>query len=153
LAAPGQLEAGRKRVAFPRCAVFGRSMQIQRVDAADDEVLRACHAVAAAAVTADDPHGEPPMSLALLKIRLTPGYGGEPSEAWYAADGSSGEVAGWYRLQCPDLENQDRAFLTLIVHPSLRRHGLGRELIAHARQQAAAHGRAFLDSWALNGTA
>jgi hypothetical protein len=74
------------------------SMQIQRVDAADDEVIRACHAVSAAAAAADDPHGEPPMSLSLLKVRLTPGYGGEPSEAWYAAaDGSPGPVAGWYR--------------------------------------------------------
>ena len=129
-------------------------MQIEPVDPADDDVIQACHAVDAAAVAADDPHGEPPVSLSMLKVRLTPGYGGEPSEAWYApVNGAPGPVAGWYRIQLPDLENQDRAFLTLAVHPSLRRRGLGRELIAHARQRATAVGRTFFDGWALQGTA
>jgi RimJ/RimL family protein N-acetyltransferase/GNAT superfamily N-acetyltransferase len=141
-------------------------MQIEPVDPVDDDVLRACHAVQAAAVAADDPHGEPPMSVAMLRVRLSAGYAGEPSEAWYAPmDGSPdpvgqagqpgqcGPVAGWYRIQFPDLENRDRAFLTLVVHPGFRRRGLGLELITHARQRAAAEARKFIDSWALEGSA
>jgi GNAT superfamily N-acetyltransferase len=142
-------------------------MQIERVDPADDDVVRACHAVDAAATAADDPHGEPPMALALLKARLTPSYGNEPSEAWYVpADGSpalndrardeaghAGRVAGWYRIQFPDLENRDWAFMTVVVHPGSRRRGLGRELVAHARRRAAAEGRTSLESRALQGSA
>jgi GNAT superfamily N-acetyltransferase len=132
-------------------------MQIERIDLADDDVLRACHAVQAAAAAADDPQGEPAGSLRTLKARLAPGWGGEPSEAWYMpTDGAAGEggpVAAWYRIQFPDLENRDRAFITPVVHPSLRRRGLGTELITHARRRAVAHGRTFIDSHTIQGSA
>lgn len=132
-------------------------MQIERIDLADDDVLRACHAVHAAAAAADDPQGEPPGSLRTLKARLTPGWRGEPSEAWYMpADGAAGDcgpVAAWYQIQFPDLENRDRAFISPVVHPGLRRRGLGTELIAHARRRAAAQGRTFIDSQTIQGSA
>jgi GNAT superfamily N-acetyltransferase len=135
-------------------------MQIERIDPADDDVTAACHAVQAAAVTADDPDGEPPDSLPTLRACLTPGWQGEPSEAWYLpAGGASGHqgqcgaVAGWYRIQLPDLENRDRAYMTLFVHPAIRRRGLGRALVAHARRRASAAGRALIDCRVLAGSA
>ena len=135
-------------------------MQIERTDLADDDVIRACHAVHAAAAAADDPCGEPPDSLPTLRAWLAPGWQGEPSEAWHlAADGASaragqcGLVAGWYRIQFPDLENRDRAFMTLVVHPEYRRRGLGRALVAHAQRQAAAQGRTVIDAQALQDSA
>lgn len=135
-------------------------MQIERIDLADDDVLRACHAVHAAAAAADDPQGEPPDSLRTLRARLTPGWRGEPSEAWCVptdgAAGPAGEcgpIAAWYRIEFPDLENRDRAFLSPVVHPSLRRRGLGTEMITHARRRAVAQGRAFIDSQAIHGSA
>src|ERR1700729_981039 len=115
-------------------------MQIEPIDVADEDLIRACHAVHVAAVAADDPHGEPPDSLPTLRAWLAPGWGGEPSEAWYvAADGEPGHagqcgpVAAWYRIQFPDLENRDRAFMSPVVHPGLRRRGLGRALVTHAQ--------------------
>jgi GNAT superfamily N-acetyltransferase len=134
-------------------------MQIERIDPADDDTVRACHAVHAAEVATDDPDGEPPDSLPTLRAWLAPGWQGEPSEAWsVAADGASGttarcgHIAGWYRIQFPDLENRDRAFMTLVVHPGYRRRGLGRALVAHAQRQAAAHGRTVIDAHAFQGS-
>lgn len=134
-------------------------MQIERIDPADDAVTAACHAVQAAAVAADDPAGEPADSLPTLRACLTPGWQGEPNEAWYLpADGASAHrgqcgAAGWYRIQFPDLENRDRAYMTLFVHPGIRRRNLGRALVAHARRRAAAEGRAFIDGRAMAGSA
>ena len=133
-------------------------MQIDRIDPADDDAVRACHAVHVAEVATDDPGGEPPDSLPTFRAWLAPGWQGEPSEAWYVpADGAFGPagqcaaVAGWYRIQFPDLENRDRAFMTLAVHPGLRRRGLGRALVAHAQRRAAAEGRTVIDSQAFRG--
>ena len=55
-------------------------------------------------------------------------------------------VAGWYKLELPDLENLDQADLTLVVHPAQRRHGLGRALLRHAAARAEANGRSALNS-------
>jgi GNAT superfamily N-acetyltransferase len=96
----------------------------------------------------------------MFKAWLTPGWAGEPSEAWYVpgdgAAGPAGEcgpVAAWYRIQLPDLENRDRAFLSPVVHPGLRRRGVGTEMITHARHRAAANGRTFIDSQTIHGSA
>lgn len=135
-------------------------MQIERVDPADDDVMRACHAVHVAAVAADDPHGEPPFSLAMLRATLAPDWGGEPTEAWYVpADvapgpaGQCGLVAAVYRIRFPDLENRDRAFMSPVVHPAVRRRGLGLQLVTHARQRAAAQRRTVIDCYAIQGSA
>jgi GNAT superfamily N-acetyltransferase len=135
-------------------------MKIELIDPADVDVVRACHAVQLAEVAADDPCGEPPGSMRTLRARLAPGWQGEPSEAWYVAAASApgpadrcGPVAGWYRIQFPDLENRDRAFMTLMVHPGFRRRGLGRALVTHAQRRAAAQGRTVIDAQALQGSA
>jgi GNAT superfamily N-acetyltransferase len=131
-------------------------MRIERIDLADDDLLLACHAVHAAAVAADDPDGEPPDSLPTFRAWLSPGWQGEPNEAWYLPAGRAGQcgpVAGWYRIQFPDLENRDRAYLTLTVRPDIRQRGLGRALLAHAARRAAAEGRTVIDSQAMQGSA
>src|SRR5581483_11473612 len=103
---------------------------IVRVDAADGATMRAVFDVAQAAGRADDPT-LPPYSLAEFRTRrtLAPPLA-PPSEWWCAA--SAGTVAGWYWMKLPDMENRDRAELTLIVHPAARRQGLGRALLRHA---------------------
>ena len=152
-------------------------MRIERIDPADGDVVLACHAVHVAAVAVDDPDGEPPDSLRMLRAWLAPGWQGEPNEAWYVpadgdadsdGDGDAGNDAGpegrrppgrrgaaaaWYRIQYPDLENRNRAFLTLEVHPRFRRRGLGRALVTHASLRAAAEGRTFLDGQTMQGSA
>jgi RimJ/RimL family protein N-acetyltransferase len=69
------------------------------------------------------------------------------------AAGECGPVTAWYRIQFPDLENRDRAFISPVVHPSLRRRGLGTELITHARRRAVALGRTFIDTQTIRGSA
>lgn len=131
-------------------------MRIERVDPADDDVIRACHAVHVAAQVTDDPQDEPPYSLAVFSAWLTRGWGGDPSEAWYVrADsrGPGGAVAAWCRVQLPDLENRSRAFVTPVVHPDFRRCGLGRELVRHAAQRAAVDGRTVIAAVTVRGSA
>jgi GNAT superfamily N-acetyltransferase len=95
----------------------------------------------------------------MFSSRLAGGWG-EPTEGWYVpADGAGGlalagaGAAAWCIIQFPDLENRDRAFLRVFVHPRLRRQGLGRELIEHAKRRVAAEGRSFIDAFALTESA
>jgi hypothetical protein len=102
-------------------------MRIERIDPADSDVVRCCHAVLVAARAADDPRGEPVDSLKMFSSRLAGGWG-EPTEGWYVPAGGAGGLAlagvgaaAWYIIQFPDLENRDRAFLRVFVHPRLER--------------------------------
>jgi GNAT superfamily N-acetyltransferase len=61
-------------------------------------------------------------------------------------------VAGWYRLELPDKENLDRAYLDLTVLPAARRHGIGRALLRHAAERTATHGRSLLGGFAQEGS-
>ena len=134
-------------------------MRIERVDPADGDVIRGCHAVHVAAHAVDDPQHEPPFSLALFTAWLARGWACDPCEAWYVpADspgraGPGGPVVAWYRLRLPDVENRGRASLMPVVDPAFRRRGLGRELVAHAARRAAEDGRTFLDSVTVQGSA
>jgi GNAT superfamily N-acetyltransferase/RimJ/RimL family protein N-acetyltransferase len=142
-------------------------MRIVDLERTDDDGVRACHETVLAASAADDPIDKP-WSLGSFTGWLRVGWDGNPSEAWYVpgpgGEGDGGDrgdegdevgsaVAGWYRLELPDLENKDRARLKLVVHPAARRRGLGRELLRHAAARAAEHGRSLLSSTALRGTA
>jgi GNAT superfamily N-acetyltransferase len=134
-------------------------MPIQRVDLADADVVRACHAVLVAARDVDDPDGDPPASLALFSALLARSWTCDPVEAWYMPADELGaasqdvQVAGFCRVMMQDLENQGRAFVQPVVHPAFRRRGLGRALLRHAAQRAAADGRADLDSVVARGSA
>jgi GNAT superfamily N-acetyltransferase len=112
-------------------------MRIEQVDLADTEKIRACHEVNLAADRIDTPEG-PWLGDRAFRDWMTLGWGGDPREVWVAP--AQGPVAGWYRLELPDRENLDRAHLNLVVHPSARRHGIGRALLRHAAARTAAHG-------------
>jgi GNAT superfamily N-acetyltransferase len=125
-------------------------MRIERVDLSDADTIRACFQVFLAAQQVDEPDG-PWFTERPFRGWLTVGWGGDPREAWLAR-GPDGSVAGWYRLELPDLENLDQAELTLVVDPARRRHGLGRALLEHAAARAGEHGRSVLNSGTRHGT-
>ena len=118
-------------------------MRIGRWDPADEKTLLACHEVHCAASQVDDPV-EPPMSEGTFRVYLTEGFDHNPGETWAAYD-DAGAVTGFYRLDLPDLENTDRGFLGLEVHPAARRGGTGRELLRHGAERASANDRTILD--------
>ena len=130
-------------------------MRILRLDLANDELMRGCHAVYVAAHGVDEPDSGPPFPFPLLRAYLAHGWSGDPAEAWYIPDEAAGaaQVAAYCRLMLPDLENRERAYLDLIVHPEFRRRGLGTALLRHAVQRAEAHGRTDLDARAPQGSA
>ncbi|MGH3191050.1 MAG: hypothetical protein ACRDPY_42930 [Streptosporangiaceae bacterium] len=135
-------------------------MHLEAVDLADAERVRACHDIYAEAQRVDDPDGGW-LSYRPFSGWLTVGWNAEPREVWTItgqAEGEGGQtaadaIAGWYRLDLPDLENLDRAGLDLIVRPRDRRRGLGRALLRHAVGRAATHGRSVLSSGTWQGTA
>jgi GNAT superfamily N-acetyltransferase len=149
---------GGKRVASRVSVRLAGGMRIVSLELADGDSdgVRACHETMVAATAADDPVN-PPWSLGSFGGWLRVGWDANPMEAGYvpgsAADGTGPAAAAWYRLELPDLENTDRARLHLVVHPAVRRRGLGRELLRHAAARAAANRRSVLASAALRGTA
>jgi GNAT superfamily N-acetyltransferase len=122
-------------------------VRIERWDPADEKTLLACHAVHRAAAQADEPV-EPPMSAGTFSVFLTEGFDHNPGETWVAFQ-PDGTVAGYYRMNLPDLENRDRAFVLPAVHPEARRGGIGRELLRHCATRAAASSRTILESAAV----
>jgi GNAT superfamily N-acetyltransferase len=127
-------------------------MRIVRWDPADAGATRACHDVHVAAQTADDPV-EPPQSLGVFRVWLASGWENNPGEVWFVPGEAAGEAAAWYRMELPDLENRDRAFVIPVVRPASRRRGIGSELLRHAARRAAANGRTVLDSVAAQDSA
>jgi GNAT superfamily N-acetyltransferase len=117
-------------------------MRITQVDLADTDTIRACFEMYLTAQRADEPDG-PFFTERPFHGWMTVGWGGDPRELWAARD-PDGTVAGWYRLELPDLENLDQAYLLVVVHPARRRRGLGRALLKHAADRAAANGRTVL---------
>jgi RimJ/RimL family protein N-acetyltransferase len=126
-------------------------MRIAPWDPADEKTLIGCYEALCAAGRVDDPV-EPPMSESIFRVFLAEGWGSEPGETWVAHD-DAGAVAGYYRLNLPDLENRDRAFLGLVVHPAARRGGTGRELLRHGAERAGANARAILEGVVATGGA
>jgi GNAT superfamily N-acetyltransferase len=114
-------------------------MRIEQWDPADDKTTRACYDVMVTAQETDDPV-EPPMSYGLFGLYLADGFNKTPGETWIGRD-SAGSVVGYYRIGLPDLENRDEAHGGPVVHPAARRRGIGRELLRHAGERAAAHSR------------
>jgi RimJ/RimL family protein N-acetyltransferase len=132
--------------------LLARGMRIVRLDAADDDGLRACHEVHKAAQAVDDPH-EPPMSLAVFRVWLFRGWDSNPGEVWFVPGEQAGQVVALYRLDLPDMEDKDRGFLLTTVHPTARRAGIGREVLRHAAGRAAANERTVLGGVAVQGSA
>ncbi len=125
-------------------------MRIERWDPDDETTALAIYEVHRAANAADEPL-EPPMNAGTFGLYLRQGFGKEPGEVWVASDAELG-VAGFYRMELPDLENLDRALSGPVVHPAVRRRGIGTELLRHEAERAAANGREILDSVTLAGS-
>jgi GNAT superfamily N-acetyltransferase len=126
-------------------------MKIEQVGLgpADTGQIRACFEVSLAAERVDEPAG-PWFTERPFTGWLTVGWDGNPREAWLATD--QGSAVGWYRLELPVRENEDQAYLNLVVHPAGRRRGLGRALLQHAADRAAANGRVVLNGAARDGS-
>jgi RimJ/RimL family protein N-acetyltransferase len=131
--------------------LFARGMRIAQWDPADEKTVLECYEVHCAVSLSDDPV-EPPMSAGTFRVYLNEGFDHNPGETWVARD-DAGTVTGFYRLNLPDLENRDRAFLGLVVHPAARRGGTGRELLRHGALRAKASSRTILDGVAVTGGA
>jgi GNAT superfamily N-acetyltransferase len=114
-------------------------MRIAQWDPADEKTLRACYELMVAAQSVDDPV-EPPPSYGPFCFFFREGWEKTPGESWVAF-GADDTVVGQYRIFFPDLENLDRATGGPIVHPEFRRRGIGRQLLQHAGERAAVHGR------------
>ncbi|MGH3265193.1 MAG: GNAT family N-acetyltransferase [Trebonia sp.] len=125
-------------------------MRIEQLNPTDEKAVRACYDVMLAAHKVDDPV-EPPMSYGLFGLYFREGFEKTPGEAWHALD-DAGTVCGYYRMSLPDLENLDKASDGPVVHPAVRRRGIGRELLRHEGARAAANGRSLLGSPVTAGT-
>lgn len=125
----------------------------------DPEVTKACHNLIQAANAVDDPHG-PPVSARKVRYWLEQTI--EPAETWFAVGDAPvgdapvgdvrGGIQGWCHVVLPAQENTDRAYVSVVVHPELRRQGIGSELLSQAARRAAENGRAGLGGWAFLGT-
>jgi len=128
-------------------------MRIVQLGPADDDAVRACWDTRNAARAVDDLVNRP-MALGTFTGWLRVGWSANPSEAWYVPGEAAGAAAaGWCRLDFPDLENRDRAFASIVVHPAVRRRGIGRALLRHAAARSAAHGRSVIGSVGAIGSA
>jgi GNAT superfamily N-acetyltransferase len=131
--------------------VLARAMRIERWDPADEKTLLGCYEVHRAASLVDDPI-EPPMSAGVFAVFLRQGFEKTPGEAWVAT-GDDGGIVGYYRMHLWDLENTDRASIGPVVHPAVRRRGIGRALLRHEAERAAANGRSVFEGVVVAGSA
>jgi GNAT superfamily N-acetyltransferase len=126
-------------------------MRIEQWDLADEKIARACYDIMLAAHQVDEPIG-PPESYGSFSMFLRQGHEKTPGEVWVGRD-SGGTVVGYYRINLPDLENLDEARGGPVVHPALRRRGIGRELLRHEGGRATAHGRSRFSAGVTAGMA
>jgi GNAT superfamily N-acetyltransferase len=127
------------------------TMRIEQWAPDDERAFQGMYDGYQAANAVDEPV-EPPMSPGVYRLHLDEGFDHEPGEVWAGYD-DDGAVVAHYRLNLPDLENKDRAFLGLVVHPDARRHGYGREMARHGAQRAAANGRTILEAYSAEDSA
>jgi GNAT superfamily N-acetyltransferase len=126
-------------------------MRIEQCDPADEKTARACYDVMLAAHKVDEPI-EPPMSYGTFAHYIRYGWEKTPGELWAAVD-DGGEVIGFDRMALPDLENRDKAYTGVTVHPALRRRGIGRSLLSHLAERATANGRTLFGAQVITGSA
>jgi GNAT superfamily N-acetyltransferase len=124
-------------------------MRIVPWDADDPTAVKACYEVSQAVMRADDPLG-PPMSKRVLRAVLK--SPADPAQTWLVPGDTPGTARGVYHMRLPDRENRQRASLYIEVHPDYRRRGIGRELLRHATERAAADGRSVLSTSTIIGS-
>jgi GNAT superfamily N-acetyltransferase len=126
-------------------------MHAERFDpAADADAAAACYRIYLAGAAEDDPH-VPPMSERVFTGWLLRGWTEDPTQAWLGC-ADDGTPCGWYALSLPERENRHLAPLSLAVHPSRRRSGIGTALLRHAAARAGEAGRTMLTAETLDGS-
>jgi GNAT superfamily N-acetyltransferase len=120
-------------------------VRIERFDPRADETrLRDCYELVISGHEVDDPN-VPVDSYRGFRGWWTDGFGGNPQQIWLAT-APSGALLGSYVLVLPERDNRANGFVSPVVAPPYRRHGVGTALVAHAAEQAAAAGRTLLMS-------
>jgi GNAT superfamily N-acetyltransferase len=113
-----------------------RRLDPQDLDPAD---LAGGLAVIEAARRVDAPHILP-VTERMWTVDLTRGWDGEPSTYYLHRDGR-GRAVGVLEVYLPQRDNRHVAMLGVIVHPSVRRQGLGRALYEAGLEEAREAGR------------
>ena len=114
---------------------------LRRLDpqALDQGDLAGGLAVLEAARRVDAPHTLP-LTARTWTVDLTSGWDGEPSTYFVHRDGR-GRAVGLLEVYLPQRDNRHVAMLGVIVHPAVRRQGLGRALLETGLDQARGAGR------------
>jgi RimJ/RimL family protein N-acetyltransferase len=125
-------------------------MRIEMFDPiAEPAKVKASYRLLSACQSVDDPHG-PPTSEAFFSATLRSGWGDPQSTA--LASGDQDEVLGRYVLELPQQENRHSGFLSAMVAPAYRRHGVGAGLLRHAAELARGEDRTLLYSYIMVGS-
>ncbi|WP_410814533.1 GNAT family N-acetyltransferase [Micromonospora sp. 067-2] len=114
------------------------SITIAAFDGTDRATVDQAYRIGAAANDADVPDFPPFCRRRFDASFHTPMPGTETLRALAWLDGSP---AGYLELELPQLDNTDNATVELVVHPELRRRGVGRALHEHALRLLREHGR------------
>ena len=117
------------------------------ITSAPEDDLRAIHALEQLALDErfpDDPRY--PFEEFVADLKFEPGY--VRNLRWVVRDRRGGGILGVSTLRLRDKEeNRNKARAYLSVHPTVRRQGLGRALLAPVAEAAAADDRTILESW------
>ncbi|MEV0649271.1 GNAT family N-acetyltransferase [Phytomonospora sp. NPDC050363] len=114
------------------------TVDIRRVDPADEATVEAVFDVKNACWAHDLPDNVPP-TLDEERLALTALWPGQLREDYVAVAG--GRVVAHLCVELSTLENLHNAWAEISVHPDFRRRGIGRTLWAHANIRAADQGR------------
>jgi GNAT superfamily N-acetyltransferase len=113
-------------------------VQITDLDPADKQALLELHELGCACDPVDRPHVPPP-TLAETTVELSRA---SPCSALLALLARvDGRLAGYASLNLPVADNTANALVDIVIHPDLRRRGVGTALAAAARGTLRARGR------------
>ncbi|HUB38685.1 MAG TPA: GNAT family N-acetyltransferase [Streptosporangiaceae bacterium] len=114
-------------------------VQITDLDPADEQALLELHELGCACDPVDRPHVPPP-TLAETTVELSRAYPGSDLLTLLARV-DDGRLAGYASLALPVADNTANALVDIVIHPDLRRRGVGTALAAATRERLRAHGR------------
>lgn len=117
-------------------------------DATEDEFVD-YHRLRLAVATADTPESPPPTFEGAVARLRAPMSALGPSRHWGAR--LDGRLVGVARLGLPVSENPHKGSTEIIVHPALRRHGIGTALLRRVLPALRAEERPMIDGWVIEG--
>jgi GNAT superfamily N-acetyltransferase/RimJ/RimL family protein N-acetyltransferase len=104
----------------------------------DDQTIAAAYEIVAACTREDVSDIPPPCRHAYSVGAQEPWPGHEQEWVFARVDGA---LAGYLKIELPQLDNTDNVFIDVYVHPAHRRQGVGRALHAHAVRRGREVGR------------